>query len=334
MKKIGSYLILAFFALSCNIQAQNRTTAKDQTEELGTVSWFRNYEEALDSAQKQNKAVLILFQEIPGCSTCRNYGHNVLSHPLMTEAIENLFVPLVIHNNKQGEDRTILTKYGEPSWNNPVVRIVDAKGKDVVKRLSADYSAKGLYNRMIQALNAQKKPIPEFMKLLGKELHASTDLGTQKTAYFKMYCFWTGEKQLAKAQGVVNTEPGFIGYNEVVKVTYDASVTNESELAKYAQQHSCSSIEDNGSYRISQKDESFYLKQTNYQFLPLTEVQKININSALGSRQNAEKYLSPTQLKWLKELNSARNSRQEVLFNQEFRTAWNKKGANSSLASK
>jgi len=330
MKKISNYIILSLFAFVSCVQAQNRTTSEDQTEELGKVSWFRNYQEALDSAKLQNKAVLILFQEIPGCSTCRNYGHNVLSHPLMTEAIENLFVPLVIHNNKQGADRAILTKYGEPSWNNPVVRIVNAEGKDIVSRLSADYSAKGLYNNMIKALNAQKKPIPEFMKLLGKELYSSANIGTQKTAYFQMYCFWTGEKQLAKAEGVINTEPGFIGHSEVVKVTYDASLTNEANLAEYAQQHSCSSINDNGTYHISEKDESFYLKQTNYKYLPLTNIQKITINSALGNRQNAEKYLSPKQLKWLRELNSSNNRKQAVLFNQDFKKAWNSKKESNS----
>ena len=47
---------------------------------------------------------MLLFQEVPGCSTCRNYGHNVLSHPLMVEAIESLFVPLAIFNNKEGKE--------------------------------------------------------------------------------------------------------------------------------------------------------------------------------------------------------------------------------------
>jgi len=72
--------------------AQERTNPKDQDEELGVVSWYRDYDQALKIAQSQNKSVLILFQEIPGCSTCRNYGHNVLSHPMLAEAIQDLFV--------------------------------------------------------------------------------------------------------------------------------------------------------------------------------------------------------------------------------------------------
>ena len=49
-----------------------------------------------------------------------------------------------------------------------------------------------------------------------------------------MYCFWTGEKQLAKADGVIDNKSGFINHSEVVKVTYDASVTSEKELRDYA----------------------------------------------------------------------------------------------------
>ena len=74
----------------------------EQSEELGQVHWYRSYDKALAVAAK----------EVPGCSTCRNYGHNVLSHPLMVEAIESLFVPLAIFNNKSGKDKNILDQYG------------------------------------------------------------------------------------------------------------------------------------------------------------------------------------------------------------------------------
>ena len=130
------------------------------------MHWYRDYDKALVVAAKEDKVVLLLFQEVPGCSTCRNYGHNVLSHPLMVEAIESLFVPLAIFNNKEGKDKKILDQYGEPSWNNPVVRIVDEQGKDVVKRIGNDYSALTLCKRMIRALLKNKKEVPEYLTLL------------------------------------------------------------------------------------------------------------------------------------------------------------------------
>ena len=115
--------------------SQTRTEAFNQNVELGAISWYRDYDEALAASKAQHKPVLILFQEVPGCATCRNYGNKVLSHPLLSEAIENEFIPLAIFNNKGGKDAAVLKKYREPSWNNPVVRIVNASGENLVNRI-------------------------------------------------------------------------------------------------------------------------------------------------------------------------------------------------------
>ena len=83
------------------------------------VSWYRDYETALELSEKHDKPVLILFQEVPGCATCRNYGHDVLSNPLMTEAIENEFIPLAIFNNKGGDDAKVLKKIQRTKLEQP-----------------------------------------------------------------------------------------------------------------------------------------------------------------------------------------------------------------------
>ena len=127
---------------------------------------YRDYDKALAVASKEGKDVLLLFQEVSGCSTCRNYGHNVLSHPLMVEAIESLFVPLAIFNNKGGKDKKVFDQYVEPSWNNPVERIVDQQGKDVVKRIGNDYSALTLCKRMIASLLKSKKRSARIFNLI------------------------------------------------------------------------------------------------------------------------------------------------------------------------
>ena len=324
------FFIITFITLiSVNlISAQERTTPNNQSEELGVVSWYRDYDTALELAESQNKEVLILFQEVPGCATCRNYGHNVLSHPLMVEAIENLFVPLAIYNNKGGKDKQILQKYKEPSWNNPVVRIVNKDGENAVNRIAGNYSAIALYKAMQESLVKSGKPIPGYMKLLGDELFASNNK-SEKEIYFKMYCFWTGEKELGKIEGVLSTEAGFMGGHEVVKVKYDAEVIDKSKIAKYVNKVNFTPIA-KSNYRTANNDIQYYLEHTNYKYLPLTDLQKTKINSALGRGKQAEQYLSPKQLMWLKALNRS-NKRNEVLFNKDFVMAWNKK---STLASK
>lgn len=142
----------------------------------------------------KEKPILILFQEVPGCGTCKNYGTNVLSHPLLKEAIETYFIPLCIYNNTKGTDQEALTYFKEPSWNNPVVRIVNHELKDIVTRINGDYTAYGLISGIIATMQKNKLKIPEYLLLLEKEYKAKA-LGTE-TATVGMYCFWSGEKHM------------------------------------------------------------------------------------------------------------------------------------------
>ena len=314
------FILLSSFSLQ-PIFCQQKTNPQNQDEELGKVAWYRDYDTALQLATKESKPVLILFQEVPGCATCRNYGHKVLSNPLMTEAIENEFIPLAIFNNKRGKDKEILNKYNEPAWNNPVVRIVNANGDNIVQRVASDYSARGLYNAMVSALKETGNPIPEYMKILGKELSAAPS--KTKETYYSMYCFWTGEKQLGSQEGVLNTEAGFMKGREVVKVTYNPEVIGNKTLTNFALQHQMKPIAEDNSYYHSKKDEDYYLQHSNFKYLPLSKLQRTKINSALGSRKNPYIYLSPSQKIWLDNIGSTRK-KGGILYNKEFTASWNK----------
>ena len=321
MKKNLLFTTVLLLTLSITGFTQEQTNGLKQDIELGKVNWYRDYDYATSLSEKEDKPVLILFQEVPGCNTCRNYGKDVLSNPLMVEAIENLFIPLVIHNNKGGKDRQILNQFKEPSWNNPVVRIVDATGTNLSPRVSGNYSAKGLYQAMTMALNSTYKEIPEYMILLGKELVSQQNT---KEKYYSMYCFWTGEKQLGNTEGVINTEAGFMNGKEVVKVTYDGSKVQVTELDTYANRNNFTPVNFSSSYRPATNDEDYYLRHTDYKYLPLSNLQKTKINSALGNRKDPSIYLSPRQLTWLQKTNRNK-TKNEVLFNQSFTIAWDKK---------
>jgi hypothetical protein len=303
-----------------------------QPKELGKVTWLRDYDKAISLAKKEQKDILILFQEVPGCSTCRNYGHNVLSNPLMVEAIENSFIPLAIYNNKGGKDKVVLDRFNEPSWNNPVVRIINTKGKNVVSRISGDYSAKTLQKRMVEALQSYGKEIPDYLKLLGQELSAS---GKTKEKYFKMYCFWTGEKQLAKVDGVLSTQSGFMN-GEVVKVSYDASKVDEADLDAYAKANSFRPVDASKTYKPASNDIHYYLRHTDYKYIPLTELQQTKINSAIGSGKTGDEYLSPKQYAWFVKVIQGKIKKDKNLLNIPFNDAWSYMEAKlpESIASK
>lgn len=272
-----------------------------QAEELGKVNWLRDYHNAVELAQKEQKDILILFQEVPGCATCRNYGHDVLSEPLMVEAIEQYFVPLAVYNNLEGEDAKILKKYGEPSWNNPVIRIVDVQGNDVVERLASDYSLYGLYDRMQSVFELRKIKTDPYFGLLGEEIKAD-QFGSRDTSFYSMHCFWEGELDLGSADGVIATEPAFMDGKEVVKVEFDNNRIKKTDLDQYAIDQEFDLIEFDDSYRID-KDPQYYLKQSAYSKLPLSRIQRSKINTALENGEDASLMLSPRQKDWLNEIN-------------------------------
>jgi len=307
---------LTFLGFSA-IEAQKTVTnPQDQPQELGSVAWYRNYDMALAQAQKTGKPVFILFQEVPGCATCRNYGDNVLSHPIIVDALQHEFIPLAIYNNHKGDDKAVLDKYNEPSWNNPVSRIVNAKGKDIVERLNGEYSTAALALYMVTGL---QKKAPKYLNLFVDDLLAE-HVGTE-VAYFEMYCFWSGEAALGQLDGVTNTSPGFMNGAEVVKVNFDKSVVSKKALIKYAEKNDCSFVKDVGQFKID-KDPQFYLKKSDYKYLPLLPSQKTKINAAIAKRDNPDQFLSPTQLELKHKLKVDKNKELQAIYEMDFLKAF------------
>lgn len=280
--------------------------AQNNPKELGTVNWYRNLQKAKTESNLLHKPILILFQEVPGCSTCKNYGSNVLSHPLVKEAIETHFIPLCVYNNIGGEDKKVLEYFNEPSWNNPVVRIVDSNLKDIVTRINGDYSSYGLVSAMVAALQNSNKSVPEYIKLLESEFKSRT-LGTEK-ATIGMYCFWSGEKLYGKLDGVVATKAGFMGGSEVVEVEYCPKQISLKTLVNEGKQNSCADrlfSDKEANLKIEQKQLSsfkvdkeikYYIHNTQYKSVPMTSLQAARINSLLAQGKTVEAFLSPRQI--------------------------------------
>lgn len=100
----------------------------------------------------------------------------------LVEAAETLFEPVVIRNNVEGPEREVLVRFGEPTWNNPVIRLIDAEGDDLVPRETGVWSTGGQLARMAAALSAAGRPAPEWLRLSVHE----TSAGDVETAVFAM----------------------------------------------------------------------------------------------------------------------------------------------------
>lgn len=290
------------------------TVPKNNPVELGKVNWLRNYDEALAKSEEKGLPVFIQFQEVPGCATCSTYGNMVLSHPFIVEAIETHFIPLVIYNNKGGEDAKILKRYKEPSWNNPVARIVNEQGKDLVSRLSGNYSKASVINLIINGMVKSNQLAPGYLRLFQEELNLAE--AESKELTLSMYCFWTGEKEIGKIPGVFKTAAGFMNGNEVVQVAYDPNLVSEKQLITEANKSRCADQVFTDDKSISKtakkivgkdnvaktsglrldKDQKYYLKKSKFAHIPMTEHQSMKANSLIGSGQSPIDILSPRQL--------------------------------------
>ncbi len=283
--------------------------SQSQPEELGKVTWLRSYDKAIEQAQKQNKPIYILFQEIPGCSTCKNFGNNVMKNQLIVEMIETYFIPLAIHNNKSGDDATILKKYNEAAWNNPVSHIVDKNGKDLITKLSGAYSEAAVITFIRKGIEADKKLVPKYIQLIEEEYTA-----IKKEVVLEMYCFWSGEMNIARQKGIIKTEPGFSNGREVVKVTFDESATDEMSIIKEASKSKNADAVHTNQKNLSQNlksqnivvkniddfrldnDIHFYLKKSIYANIYMTPMQATKANSLIGQGLDPNELFSPWQL--------------------------------------
>ena len=81
-------------------------------------------------------------------------------------------MPICVYNNTKGDaDEAILKRYKERSWNNPVVRIVDAASERpdkelIVPRIVNDWTLPTLARSMKAAIEKRKQPVPKYLELL------------------------------------------------------------------------------------------------------------------------------------------------------------------------
>ena len=263
--------------------------------ELGEVAWLRDHDRGVALAAEQGKPVLLLFQEVPGCSTCVRFGQDGLTHPLMAELIADRFVPVAIFNNRPGADAEILRRYDEPSWNNPVVRFLGPDGAELLPRLADRYDALGLHERIAAVLERLGEDVPGYFRLLGRDL--LVEHGLSKCVTYTTPCFWSGETSLAQHPAVITTDAGWVVGEEVVLVHFDPREASRPDLDAYARAEGFSPT-DRGGFGLD-REPQFYLRKHPARHLPLTPAQRTQINLAVPYRASLADLLSPQQSAWL-----------------------------------
>ncbi|MFD2257173.1 VPGUxxT family thioredoxin-like (seleno)protein, type 2 [Luteolibacter algae] len=294
MKGLFLLALTTLVLMSCQTNAENPI-------EVGTVKWGRDLPAALATSKQTGKPIFLLFQEVPGCAGCKQFGRDVLSDPSVVESIETDFIPLLIHNNKGGKDAEVLRQYKEPAWNFQVVRFLDSTGKDLIPRKDKVWTAAELKPRMAAAL-----------KKAGQAQAAA--LPRKARVALCQYCFWTGEMKIGAIEGVCRTEAGFFDGREVTLVEYDPARTSIEEIVSQAKAAGVASavyLDDPSQYPGSEKLSSSYrpappgdqkrqLQGTAFAKLNLSPEQATKVNAfARTNPSKALQYLTPAQRKQL-----------------------------------
>lgn len=296
---------------------QKNVVSFREHRELGDVAWLRDYDRGVALAAERRKPILLLFQEVPGCSTCVHFGQDVLTHPLMVELITDRFVPVAIFNNHPGGDAEILRRYDEPSWNNPVVRFLGPDGAELLPKLADRYDALGLHEKIISVLEMLGDEVPGYFRLLGRDLLVGYGLSERVT--YLTPCFWSGETSLAQHPAVITTDAGWIGGEEAVQVQFDPRKASRADLDGYARAEGFRPTE-RGRFGVD-REPQFYLRKNPVRHLPLTPAQRTRINFALPYGGSLADLLSPQQCAWLADARLDGSSGDEV-YRQDIRETW------------
>ncbi|WP_150526636.1 VPGUxxT family thioredoxin-like (seleno)protein, type 2 [Roseibium sediminis] len=265
--------------------------------ELGEVNWLRSLEAAKGQAALNGKPILLQFQEVPGCSTCVNYGRDVLSRPLMVELIEECFVPVAIFNNVDGADAEVLAQFGEAAWNNPVSYFLSSTGNVIGSKLQNRYNALSMLDKIIETLRSLGRDVPGYADLLRADL--LVEQGLSRKVVFETPCFWSGETTLAQHPAVLTTLAGWVDGEEVVEAEFDPEHDEASTLIAYAEREGFRLTNQRG-FRVDE-DPQYYLSKTRFALLPLSPAQRTRINVDIPYKTSPERNLSPSQKAWMAE---------------------------------
>lgn len=264
--------------------------------EAGLIRWSRHFKDAQDESRRTGRPLMVLFQEIPGCQGCVSFGDTVVGRHDIAAAAEDAFIPVLIYNNKPGTpDDKVRQQWGEPAWNFPVVRFLDATGKDLIPRRESVFSAIGLSTRMLEALAAAGQAAPEGLSAILR----TTGPPAMESAVFTQPCFWEGERHFGGQPGVLATTAGFIKGGEATAVWFDPKRTTRSTLLKSGQGSGCArSVQDlEGFTPAPAADQKRQLAGTPYARLRLSRARQARLNATVTTHPaNAPGLLTAQQV--------------------------------------
>jgi hypothetical protein len=326
---------------------------KNKNEALGRLNFkydASSFRLALDESRDTDKPVILFFQAMHGAPDAVAMGQSVLSHPLLIEAAESLFISVVVDiAGTTPDDAHLLARYHENCRHGTVIRIVNSKGHDLAVKLEGGRCSVGnIAKAMRGVLDRKALKVPNYLKILETEYLALVGAPSKAlpaeatgTIIFKAKDSTKAEIDFAELHGVVAVDCGKVSRSAAVKVTYNPDVIDckavylhaksvlsvESVYCTNARQmlslQSEPGLLDNPSllheFRSGSfsggKDPKHYLRTKLLRFVPLTSLQALQANLAISKDQNelVDNLLSPRQLNAILEAVETKRPRRETV---------------------
>jgi|GEM_PF-1737965 len=258
------------------------------------AAWGDDLDTALARSAESGRPVLALYRDPadgPGAG-------GLTAQPLLAEAAENLFVPLLLAAG-DGEGGA---------------RVFDAEGHDLVPPAAEVNEPGELAALMVAALEDGGGSAPRWLQLVAAENGAAE----RRMLTMAMYCYWEGEAKLGNMDGVLATRSGMMGEDEVVEVVYDPEALGFETLVARAREMDCATsvyahtAGDLARARelvggdakpaperagmIDERQVKYALRRTPMAHLPLTPLQAAKINADIRLGPDPARWLSPRQL--------------------------------------
>lgn len=286
--------------------------------ELGAVRWLRDFDAAAAQARERGLPLLVLFTEVSGCAACTDFGSGALSHPLIVEAAESLFVPVAVLSNADGPDKAVLESFNEPAQANPVVRIMSPDRADLVPRLGDERTVGAVTKLMEAALTQDHSRAPGYLSTLREEEESA---GRKlATVLFEIKDGTAAEAKIGGLSAVVQTKLGTREGADVLEATFDPARQDYLSLLRTVWRMNVATAvvysygllaEDTrrafgpdgakrGSTHFTPTEDARLarLRESPYRAVPMTPVQALRINSALHAGRDADLFLSPRQIRF------------------------------------
>lgn len=212
---------LVTLVIAASLMAANGNAVKSSPE-TATIPWLNDLDAALTQSKASGQPILALLHDAPDCADCRSIGHELTSQPLLAEAADDEFVPLRLNTHQSQHFTTPSTP----------LRFLNTAGQPLLLPTSHPLS---MAQQMAHALHAANRSVPRYLQVLAME----QDVSKHKRSAFAMFCYWIGEYELGKIEGVISTEAGWLEGREVTLVNYHKDQLALPRLAQKAAEVKC-----------------------------------------------------------------------------------------------